>query len=190
MANATTAAEWDEEYRAGRWNFLSDVKESARYGVHAAWLASVGKTRAILDVGCGEGLLWHNLPRRPEHYVGVDLSAAAFDKADIDFDSCRLEAADLHHFQPAQDEIFSAVVFNEVLYFCEEPEIQLPRYAAMLEEGGVMSISLYAPNRPESGAHKLISRIWETTDQWDVLDDITMTSAAKNVTWKMRLVRP
>ncbi|PTW57610.1 2-polyprenyl-6-hydroxyphenyl methylase/3-demethylubiquinone-9 3-methyltransferase [Breoghania corrubedonensis] len=190
MPNATNAAEWDEEYRAGRWDFLHDVKESPRYGILAGWLASTRTTRALLDIGCGEGLLWRHLAQSPARYVGVDLSPASFEKASLDPATCRFVASDLHDFEPDDGERFSAIVFNEVLYFSQEPEAQLARYAAMLEEGGVIAISMYAPKRPTSGAHKLIARVWEASDAWTVLDDLTLSSAAKGVTWKLRLVRP
>ena len=189
MPNATNAAEWDEEYRAGRWDFLQDVKESARYGIVAGWLASTRSTRALLDVGCGEGLLYHHLALPPARYVGVDLSPASFEKATLDPATCRFVAADLHNFQPEDGERFSAIVFNEVLYFSPEPEAQLLRYAGMLEEGGVIAVSMYAPKRPTSGAHKLIARTWEALEAWTVLDDLTLSSAAKDVTWKLRLAR-
>lgn len=56
----------------------------------------------------------------------------------------------------------------------------------------MIAISMYSPKRPESGANRLIARLWEATDgdEWEVLDDCRLTSDAKNVTWRLRLIRP
>lgn len=191
--NASTAAEWDEEYKDGRWAFLGSLTESGRSGILTSWLAETGSAASVLDVGCGEGVFYrHVAPLEPEHYVGIDLSAASFEGVEIDPDKGRFEAADLHAFTPRDGETFSAVVFNEVLHFCEDPEAQFNRYKAFLRPGGVIAVSMYSPNRPESGANKIIDRLWAATDgdNWEVLDDLSLTSAAKNVTWRLRLVRP
>lgn len=191
--NAETAAEWDDEYRRGRWAFLGALTESGRYGILTGWLAETGTAASVLDIGCGEGvLLRHIEPLNPRRYVGVDLSAAAFENTTIAADRGRFEAADLHEFVPRAGERFSAVVFNEVLHFCDDPGAQLSRYAAFLEPGGVIAVSMYAPDRPQSGANRIIERLWAATDgdDWQVLDDLSLTSRAKNVTWKLRLVRP
>ncbi len=190
---ASTAAEWDAEYRSGRWDFLGSLTESGRSGILASWLAETGSQASILDVGCGEGVFYrHIAPLKPEHYVGIDLSPESFSKSGIDPVPGRFEAADLHTFEPRVGETFSAVVFNEVLHFCEDPAAQFERYKAFLREGGVIAVSMYAPNRPESGANRIIKRLWDATDGdgWEVLDDLSLTSGAKNVTWKLRLVRP
>lgn len=191
--NATTAEGWDEEYREGRWDFLGALTESGRSGILASWLAETGSADRILDVGCGEGVFYrHIAPLRPSHYVGIDLSAESFSRSGIDPAPGRFEAADLHEFQPREGETFSAVVFNEVLHFCEDPAAQFARYRAFLRPGGVIAVSMYAPARADSGANRIIARLWEATDgaDWEVLDDLALTSAAKNVTWKLRLVRP
>lgn len=190
--NASTAEEWDAEYKGGRWNFLKSLSESGRSGILTSWLAETGSCASVLDVGCGEGVFYRHLaPLQPEHYVGIDLSTASFENAEIDPALGRFEAADLHDFCPPEGETFSAIVFNEVLHFCEDPATQFERYKAFLRPGGVIAVSMYAPNRA-SGANRIIERLWTATDMddWDVLDDLSLTSAAKNVTWKLRLVRP
>jgi len=193
MPNATTAAEWDREYRAGRWRFLGGLAESARYGIIALWLAETGTHARVLDVGCGEALLFRRLaPLGLERYVGVDLAGAALEAAEIDPARAALHAADLHGFSPASGESFSAVVFNEVLHFSEEPVRQLERYARFLAPGGAIAVSMYVPRRPESGAHRLIADIWQATggEEWEVLDDLLLYSERKQAHWKLRLLRP
>src|SRR5687767_13442204 len=50
-------AAWEEQYRAGRWSFMRGLDESARYAVIAAFVRRLAPGGAVLDVGCGEGLL-------------------------------------------------------------------------------------------------------------------------------------
>ncbi|MBL6430573.1 MAG: class I SAM-dependent methyltransferase [Alphaproteobacteria bacterium] len=190
--NASTADGWDEEYRAGRWSFLRDLPESGRYGIIGMWLSLTETLDSVLDIGCGEGLLYERLqPMGIKRYVGVDLAPAALNIANVDPDLASLRAGDLHTFTP-EGETFSAIVFNEVLHFSDDPAAAVARYVPFLAPGGVIAVSMYSPKRLESGANRLISRLWEATDgpDWDVLDDYRLTSDKKNVTWRLRLVRP
>ena len=191
--NASTADGWDEEYRAGRWSFLRDLPESGRYGIIGMWLSLTETLDSVLDIGCGEGLLYERLqPMGIKRYVGVDLAPAALNIANVDPDLASLRAGDLHTFTPEEGETFSAIVFNEVLHFSDDPAAAVARYVPFLAPGGVIAASMYSPKRLESGANRLISRLWEATDgaEWDVLDDYRPTSDKKNVTWRLRLVRP
>ncbi|MTI43743.1 methyltransferase family protein [Roseibium hamelinense] len=192
--NASTAEGWDEEYEAGRWAFLRSLPESGRYGIIGMWLNLTNSNKHVLDIGCGEGLLYERLaPMGLQKYVGIDLSPASLEIANVDPAAASLRAADMHTFQPEAGETFSAIVFNEVLHFAENPGALVSRYVPFLKPDGVIALSMYAPKRPESGANKLIARLWEATDDthaFEVLDDYRLVSDKKGVTWRMRLVKP
>ncbi len=193
MKNASTAEGWDEEYRNGRWAFLRDLPESGRYGVIGMWLSLTGAMSDVLDIGCGEGLLYERLqPMGIKRYVGVDLAPAALEIANTDPKIASLRAGDMHTFTPEENETFSAVVFNEVLHFADDPAAVVSRYVPFLKPDGVIAVSMYSPKRPESGANRLIARLWEATEGegWEVLDDYRLTSDKKNVTWRLRLIKP
>ncbi len=192
--NASTAEGWDEEYEAGRWNFLRSLPESGRYGIIGMWLSLTGTTEDVLDIGCGEGLLYERLaPMGVKRYVGVDLSPKSLEIANVDPKIAHLRAGDMHTFEPDAGEKFSAIVFNEVLHFTEDAAAVVSRYVPFLKTDGVIALSMYSPKRPESGANKLIARLWEATDdtsKWEVLDDYRLVSDKKGVTWRLRLVKP
>lgn len=191
--NASTAEGWDEEYRGGRWSFLRDLPESGRYGIIGMWLALNDCLGNVLDIGCGEGLLYERLrPMGIGRYLGVDLAPAALNIADVDPSVASLQAGDMHTFTPAKGERFSAVVFNEVLHFSDDPVAVVNRYVPFLTENGVIAVSMYSPKRLESGANRLIARVWEATDGngFTVLDDYRLTSDKKKVTWRLRLLKP
>lgn len=192
--NASTAEGWDEEYEAGRWAFLRSLPESGRYGIIGMWLSLTDTLSDVLDIGCGEGLLYERLaPMGLKRYVGMDLAPAALEIANVDPKIAALRAGDMHSFEPEPGETFSAIVFNEVLHFADDPGAVVARYVPFLKEGGVIALSMYSPKRPESGANKLIAKLWESTDdetKWEVLDDYRLVSDKKGVTWRMRLVKP
>ncbi len=192
--NASTAEGWDEEYEAGRWAFLRALPESGRYGIIGMWLMLTDTMDDMLDIGCGEGLLGERLiPIGLKKYVGIDLSPSSLKIADLDPELASLRAGDMHTFEPKAGETFSAIVFNEVLHFADDPGAVVSRYVPFLKKDGVIALSMYSPKRAESGANKLINQLWEATDdtaKWEVLDDYRLVSDKKGVTWRMRLVKP
>ena len=112
---APSAATWDAQYVAGRWAYLGELPELARFSVLAGYLRHFKPGGAILDVGCGEGVLAKRLPRGDyRRYVGVDLSAAAIEQAARSLaPNASWIAADAQTYAPT--ERFDAIVFNEVV---------------------------------------------------------------------------
>ena len=194
MANNALSAEGlDAEYKAGKWDFINDLKEQPRQGAITAWLAACNALDSVLEVGCGEGnLCRYLLPLGVGDYLGIDLSEAALDVAARSFPTARFERADFTTFEPPSGKRFSAVLFNEVLSYTEDQAGQIERYRPFVAEGGVMVLSMYQPSRPESGAHAEIAEAWAATEteNWQVLDDIVLKSTPKNITWRLRLSRP
>ena len=134
--NASTAEGWDEEYEAGRWAFLRSLPESGRYGIIGMWLSLTDTLSDVLDIGCGEGLLYERLaPMGLKRYVGMDLAPAALEIANVDPKIAALRAGDMHSFEPEPGETFSAIVFNEVLHFAEDPGAVGPVMAALGSRG-------------------------------------------------------
>jgi 2-polyprenyl-6-hydroxyphenyl methylase/3-demethylubiquinone-9 3-methyltransferase len=193
MPNAATGEEWDAEFRDGRWNFLLDIKEVGRTGIITAWLKTTGTGASVLDIGCGEGVLYRHLdPATLTRYVGVDISEEALARAGIEDDRATMVAADLQSYTPEPGETFSAIVFNEVLHFAEDPGAEIARAAEWLAPGGVIAVSMYAPWKETGGGYAKVRAMEEgtSTEAWDLLDALELTSQAKDVRWRMRLLKP
>ncbi len=157
---------WEEQYRAGTWTFLEEPGELARYAVVAGAIRRLAPGGAVLDVGCGEGVLADHLePGGCRRYLGIDLSetavAAALRRAGPDTRFAVADAEDWPLRGP-----FDAVVLNECLYYMREPLELARRAAAALAPGGVLVVSMFRTGRTRGLARLLareLGRIEEVT---------------------------
>ncbi len=152
-------ADWERQYRGGRWSYLHDGAEAARYEVIAGLLHPLLPGGSLLDVGCGEGILRDRLrPIGYRAYLGIDLSSAALATARRDSDSRdRLIEADAGTYRP--EGAFDAIVFNEVLYYLDDPLAAAERYARSLADGGILVISMFDSPRTRAIARHLERRL-------------------------------
>ncbi|MGH7824065.1 MAG: class I SAM-dependent methyltransferase [Candidatus Binatia bacterium] len=134
---------WESDYVGARWGYLDQLEELNRYSVVAGYIQFLKRRGSILDVGCGEGILIQKLSSQAfSKYVGVDISQTAVDKAG-DKGNSRIVfvQGDAQTFVP--DESFDAIIFNEVLYYLDQPVKVVQRYESWLRPGGVFITSLY-----------------------------------------------
>lgn len=134
---------WEAQYADGRWDYMNGLAQLARYSVIAGYLQSFRKGGAILDVGCGEGILQQKVgPGTYARYVGIDISSTAIEKARVRRDErTEFVAGDASAYDPG--ERFDAIVFNESLYYFDDPKRVLTHYERYLKPGGVFVVSLY-----------------------------------------------
>ncbi|MBE1489515.1 class I SAM-dependent methyltransferase [Plantactinospora soyae] len=132
---------WEDEYRRGRWGYLADAVESARY---AAIAAHIGPTALVLDVGCGASVLYDVLggPRRPGAYLGVDWSLAALRSGGWG-PGHGVVCGDVN--DPPVRGRSDVIVLSEVLYYLDRPMDVVDRLHASLTDHGVLLITLYRP---------------------------------------------
>jgi len=132
--------------------------ESDRYRLLRALIsgpASPGRLLDVLDVGCGPGNLIAYLPPF-ESYTGVDISEAAVSRAPRG-KGITYAVVPLELFEPSR--LFSTIVFNEVLYYCQF-ELVIARYHKFLQTDGRVLTSLYdglgqTPGIAEAISHEL-----------------------------------
>jgi SAM-dependent methyltransferase len=185
------AANIEREHLAGRWNFLRETREVARYGIVAAYLHHFLEAGSVLDLGCGEALLFAYLDaRRVTRYVGLDISRTALDRAKTDPQRARLLQTSLEDYVPEPGERFDAILFNEVLGSVRDPLAEIARYRDFLVPGGIVILSIYQTPRESSGARKITQAIWEMLDRdWAVLDETMLVNVGRSLTWRLRVVR-
>jgi SAM-dependent methyltransferase len=137
-----TGRPWEQEYARGGWSWLKGISEAPHNYVIAAYARHLKPDAAILDVGCGAGVL-HSILRREGYrrYVGIDLSPTAIESASaLADDRTQFLVADVGTFR--SDERFDVVILNEVLYCFDDPEAALDTLAKQLAEDGIFIISM------------------------------------------------
>ena len=135
------------QYRANQWAYLERLDELSRYAVITAYIAYLKPQGAVLDVGCGEGILFSRYqPYGYARYVGLDISEVAIAKLMPKQNAhTTFLQADAETYQP--QELFDVIVFNEAQYYFHDPLSAFGRYAQALNPGGVMILSTYTASR-------------------------------------------
>ena len=160
---AAVEERWEEEYDGGVWDYLAGEEEATRYRAILELLddalpspaepgARDTERGAVLDLGCGEGVLVDFLRAAGGsegcRYTGVDLSERAIEaaRAARGDQLTRFVVADAEAWEPGPER-FDAIVLNECLYYFHEPLETLRRYLGALAPGGVVVISMYEAPR-------------------------------------------
>jgi 2-polyprenyl-3-methyl-5-hydroxy-6-metoxy-1,4-benzoquinol methylase len=145
---STTPEGWDSEYQEGRWLYLRSDEELPRYALLAGVLRQRCQGGALLDLGCGEGILCGELwPGSYRRYLGVDISKEAIARAKLaHHPAATYVCDDLEQFAPPPGQQFDAILFNEVLYYFADPAAVVARYRQWLAPEGIVVASIYAPS--------------------------------------------
>ncbi|HEX4496458.1 MAG TPA: class I SAM-dependent methyltransferase [Thermoanaerobaculia bacterium] len=172
---------WEEQYGKGGWEFMRRLDEVARYSVIAGFLHHLKAGGSVLDVGSGEGLLADHLrPLGYCRYLGVDLSEVAIRQAAGRQDATTaFTAADAETYTPPGR--WDAVVFNECVYYFNDPVGTVRRYEACLEPGGVLIVSTFRSRR----ADVIVERLLESCR---LREETAITN--RKGTWVVRVLEP
>ena len=171
---------WEEQYEGGHWRLMRSMDEVARYSVIAGYLHHLRPGGSVLDVGGGEGLLVvHLRPFGYARYLGVDLSEAAIRQAAGRVDGATsFAAADSETFVPP--ERWDSIVFNECVYYFNDPVGTVARYEPFLTEGGVFLVSTFRSRRADVIARRLI-------EVYELVEETAITNSKG--TWMVRVLK-
>jgi 2-polyprenyl-3-methyl-5-hydroxy-6-metoxy-1,4-benzoquinol methylase len=165
---------WDSQYSNGKWNFLGHLDQLARYSVVAGYLQYLKPGGSILDVGCGDGILLERLsPTGYSKYLGIDISEAAIDKAvQKQNEQAAFITGDAEKYVPIES--FDVVVFNESLYYFNDPLDVVGKYIKALKEDGIFIISTYL------GSERALSILGGVKSAYFSLVEVKITHKAKS----------
>jgi 2-polyprenyl-3-methyl-5-hydroxy-6-metoxy-1,4-benzoquinol methylase len=175
-------ATWREEYVDGDWSRLHQIGELGHYSVIAGYFGRFKPGGSILDVACGEGILQRHLkPHRYSRYLGIDyipeaISAASGSK-DATTDFALADAVDF-----ATEQKFDVIIFNECLYYFDDPLGVVQRYSDFLETGGMFIISNYS-------SLSNLNMIRSIRQALTVDDEVSIINR-DGISWTVQLARP
>jgi SAM-dependent methyltransferase len=175
-------AAWDAQYAQGQWDYLTGLGEVAHYAVIIGYGTYLKPGGSVLDVGSGEGVLhtrWqlHGYSR----YVGLDISEVAVKKlADRTDDRTEFVAADAENHTP--DGQYDVIVFNESLYYFNDPLAALARYTTALAPDGVIIVSMFLNSRRSRAILGAVRR------EHDIVDTTRTTQGSTS--WECVVIRP
>lgn len=113
---------WEKQFSTGSWNYLYEAQEEGHYKAITAFYDKYSKNGSILDVGCGQGVLYHYLKtvlNRELNYFGIDISQSAVDIAATNFQEASFKQLDFDNH--SLDKKFDVIIFNETLYYFNRP---------------------------------------------------------------------
>jgi trans-aconitate methyltransferase len=115
-----------------------------RYDVQHAYVADYGlalidfldpmPNEAILDLGCGTGVLSHAIAEFGAKVIGIDASETMIQKAKAAYPKLTFQVADGHNFH--LDKPFDAIFSNAALHWMQQPEKVIACLWQNLKEGG------------------------------------------------------
>lgn len=170
--------QWESEYQDGHWDYLWGGGERPVQMVVLGYAIHHHATPSILDVGCGDGVLFSMLRRFPlAEYHGIDVSEEAITRVRslaLPTSGARAPSrvvfsrADFESFVPPRR--YDVIVFNNSLMYADDPLWALERFANHLAPGGFIVASL-CYNRWQYPIWKRIHRRFTTLHSVDVTNE-------------------
>jgi 2-polyprenyl-3-methyl-5-hydroxy-6-metoxy-1,4-benzoquinol methylase len=179
-----TAQTWEAQYAAGRWDYLAELPELARFSILAGYICHLKRGGTVLDTGCGQGMLLARLPRDGySRYLGIDVSGSAIAVAQQQqSERSSFLAVDCEEYSPVEQ--FDVMVFNEVLCCLRDPLRTVERYARSLNPDGLLLVSLCTAARGSA------TILWQLKRAYATVDEVQVVHSGRKVSWAVAALRP
>lgn len=178
-----SAQTWEAQYAAGKWDYLGQLSELARFSILAGYICHLKPGGAVLDAGCGQGDLLRRLPSPCySRYVGIDVSSTAIATARMQQNErSAFFAVDCDAYAPT--ERFDVIVFNEVLICLRDPLATVNRYVRSLNPGGLLLVSMCTAARGSS------TILWRLKGVYATVDEVRIAHSRRKVSWVCTALR-
>ena len=120
FGNRVSKSIWEKQFGGKDWDYLYAEAEKDHYLAIVDLFKKYGSGK-ILDVGCGQGVLYHYFKAEaaPLNYLGIDISGNAVEKARTSFPEVNFKQLDFD-YQRLEGK-FDVIIFNETLYYFNRP---------------------------------------------------------------------
>jgi SAM-dependent methyltransferase len=135
---------WEEQYRDGVWDILKKADAQEHYQAVAEFCSTLSTSPSILDVGCGEALLYKEFKRANmpiSNYLGIDISSNAVKIAAAEFPETHFVNVNAEEYLPPSSS-FHLIIFNESIYYFKHPIDILNQYKSGLTPSGFFVITM------------------------------------------------
>lgn len=175
---------WEAQYLSGKWKLMAQMDELARYSIIIGYMARLRPVGAILDVGCGEGILFERFrPYRYSRYLGIDISGTALTKLfERQDEKTSFVKADAETYTPTEQ--FDIIVFNEALYYFHNPLKAVERYSRALKKDGILLVSTFTASR------RAMSVLQKLKATYSLLDETRIVHELSSKTWICSVLAP
>tara|TARA_B100001989_G_C24531919_1_gene462109 strand:+ start:1120 stop:1719 length:600 start_codon:yes stop_codon:yes gene_type:complete len=170
---------WDKQYSTGKWDYLLEGQPNISIMANMINKAARHSSRIkVLDVGCGNGALFHELNLSKIDYTGSDFSSVAIDA----LTGCdgRFINAPVDDVSQLDDD-YDFIIFSEILYYGDYRE-WLNKYRNRLSKRGVIVVSMY--------------KTWRTTlianwisKTYRIQESFIVKSCLRRVAWNIYVIR-
>jgi len=169
-------------YSSGRLDYYKGVSELGRYSVIVGYCHDLKPAGALLDVGCGVGILQERLnSSNYSCYVGIDRSKEAIGRAASRQDEKTFFVlADVNVYLPTRK--FDVIIFNESLYHIEDPISLVKRYENYLNDNGHFVISICDSEKTKA--------LWKMLDAVYPIQDEVQIRHKSLLSWTVKVITP
>jgi 2-polyprenyl-6-hydroxyphenyl methylase/3-demethylubiquinone-9 3-methyltransferase len=117
--------------------------DAGRYGLLAEWVRRLAPEGPVLDIGAGDGLFLQALDSPDVEYLGVDFAPETVAAMQQKFGGPKRQfvVGDATTYVPSRR--YPIILFNDMLYYLEDPVGHVRRLAAFLEPGGTIIVACY-----------------------------------------------
>lgn len=174
---------WEKQFDAGHWNYLGDIKQLARYSILVGFVDYFFSENCnILDLGCGNGVLLKRLKNiKFSSYTGVDLASKAIEEAARIVDErSNFICESIEDFQPNKK--YDIIIFNESLYYLDDPIKTLFKFNNYLSSNGKIIISMWDSKERNNKLWKLIEK------KFNVIDEIHLQKTKTKSAWIIKII--
>lgn len=183
FGNTITKSAWEKQFSTGVWDYLYQPEEVGHYEAIVALYQKHCSNGSVLDVGCGQGVLYDYFRRRLNrklNYLGIDISKSAVDIAQNNFDEVNFIQLDFDSKQ--LDQKFDVIIFNETLYYFNRP---LKKIESCISHN-INAHAYFIISMCQYNTHDILWK--KLSEKYDFLEFREITNE-KNQQWKVGLFK-